>query len=231
MQVSSCNISDCFLCSSCLPEWKALVEVKKTTLRFKKGAQIFGEGGKVTGIYFLYSGSVKVHKEWGEQKELIIRFAKKGDILGHRGMGSDPIYPISATALEDVKLCFIDNAFWEATMKSNHALTHKLVQFYAVELQQAEKRMRNLALMEVNARIADALLEMKEIWGVNSEGYISVPVARRDIAAYAGTMYETVFKFLSELTQKKIIATSGKSIRIIDEEKLKQHIKTKKSIG
>ena len=231
MQVSSCNISDCFLCSSCLPEWKALVEVKKTTLRFKKGAQIFCEGGKVTGIYFLYSGSVKVHKEWGEQKELIIRFAKKGDILGHRGMGSDPIYPISATALEDVKLCFIDNAFWEATMKSNHALTHKLVQFYAVELQQAEKRMRNLALMEVNARIADALLEMKEIWGVNSEGYISVPVASRDIAAYAGTIYETVFKFLSELTQKKIIATSGKSIRIIDEEKLKQHIKTKKSIG
>jgi CRP/FNR family transcriptional regulator len=227
MQKNTCNNADCFLCNSCMPEWKDLIGIKKTTFQFKKSEQIFSAGDKVEGIYFMYSGSVKVHKEWGEQKELIIRFAKKGDILGHRGLGGDAIYPISATALEDVKVCFIDNDFLEATLKSNNSFTYKLMQFYSIELQKAEKRMRNLALMDVNARIADALLDIKEILGVNSDNYISVPVARRDIASYAGTIYETVFKFLTELTKKKIITTSGKSIRINNDEKLKQFIKTK----
>jgi CRP/FNR family transcriptional regulator len=40
----------------------------------------------VAGVYFVYKGIVKVHKQWGD-KELIIRFANQGQIFGHRGLG------------------------------------------------------------------------------------------------------------------------------------------------
>ncbi|MEO6000585.1 MAG: Crp/Fnr family transcriptional regulator [Chitinophagaceae bacterium] len=224
MQEVPCNLSDCFLCSFCIPEWKEAIAVKKTSLLIKKGKQVFNEREKVIGIYFIYSGAVKVHQKWLDQKELIIRFSKKGDILGHRGLGNSDLYPVSATALQDTVVCFISSDFLEATLKSNHALTYKLMHLYADELQKVERRMRNLVHMEVKGRIADALLEIHNFFGTDKEKYFNTTINRSDIASYAGTTYETVFKFFTELVNNKIITTSGKNIRINELEKLRNYV-------
>ena len=88
--------------------------------------------------------------------------------------------------------------------------------------------MRDLAHMEVNARVAVALLEIAGFFGLNKDHDVNVPIARQDIASYAGTTYETVFKFLKILTKAKIIALYGKSIRIHNLEKLRGFITTGK---
>ena len=219
----ACNLSDCFLCKSCLPEWKAAIGAKKKTIQFKKGQHVFHENDKVKGIFFVYSGSVKVYKKWTGNKELILRFARGGDVLGHRGLGDD-IYPVSARALEETRLCFITNDFLEASLKINPTLTHGLMRLYASDLQKAEKRMRDLAHMEVKGRIADALLEIANVYGYRRDKFIAAAITRQDISSYAGTTYETVFKFLSELSRKKIISASGKSIKINKPEHLKKFI-------
>ena len=219
-----CNLSSCFFCSHCSEGWKELTGLKKTTIFFKKGKTIFHEGEKVKGIYFIYSGAVKVHKKWLDKKELIIRFAKGGGVIGHRGLGSAKVYPVSATALEDSLICFIGNDFFETSLNNNPSLTYQFMQLYADELQKAEGRMRNLALMEVKGRIAETLLELSDVFGTGKNKYIAVPVSRQDIAAYAGTTYETVFKFLRTLIQDKVISVSGKSIRLNNADKLKSFI-------
>jgi CRP-like cAMP-binding protein len=224
MPQSSCNLTDCFLCRFCILEWRAVIALKKKTLLFKRGGQIFKEGEKVNGIYFVYSGSVKIHKQWAQPKELIIRFAKAGNIIGHRGLGGSEIYPISATAMEDTKVCFITNEFLEVSLKTNHSLTYQLMQFYALELQKAEKRMRDLAHMEVKGRIATALLDISKFFGVNKDEFIALNISRQDIASFAGTTYETVFKFFQELVRANIISTSGKFIKLNDPVKLRQFI-------
>ena len=224
MPKSSCNLRDCFLCRHCIPEWRGSIALEKKTFLFKKGKQIFKEGEKVTGIHCLLSGSVKIHKQWTDPKELIIRFAKAGDIIGHRGLGTGDTYPISATALEETKSCFIPVEFLEASLKVNASLTYQLMQFYALELQKAEKRMRDLALMEVKGRIATALLDICDFFGMDQKGQIALDISRQDMASFAGTTYETLFKFFQELTKANIISTSGKSIRLIDPDKLRQFI-------
>jgi CRP/FNR family transcriptional regulator len=96
------------------------------------------------------------------------------------------------------------------------------MQFYAEELQKAERRMRDLAHMEVKGRIAGALLDISNKFGTNKEGYISMAISRQDIASYAGTTYETLFKLFNELIENNLIATTGKYIKLKNTNKLHQ---------
>jgi len=56
----------------CLKEWLPAWDASRTTFDFKKEESIFKEDDIVTGVYFLNKGKAKVHKKWGDEKELII---------------------------------------------------------------------------------------------------------------------------------------------------------------
>lgn len=218
---SSCNLRDCLLCKLCLPDWIPAVGIHRKNFLIKKGQKVFTEGKPVTGIYFVYSGAVKVHKKWGEEKELIIRFAGKGDIIGHLGLGKEARYPVSATAVEDTMVCYLNMDFFESTLRVNTDLTYALMRFLADELQESHRGMRNLAHMSVRGRIAQALVSLKDQFGTKDGGTIAVTVSRQDIASFAGTTYETLFKMLNELTVEGCIRLDGKNITILDEDKLR----------
>jgi len=217
-----CDLDSCMLCRLCLKDWLPAIEANKKNFLVKKGQQIFKEGDAVEGVYFIYSGTVKVHKRWDEEKELIIRFARKGDILGHMGLGNEAIYPVTTTALDEVIVCYIGMDFFKSTLNVNNELTYKLMRFFANELQESEKRMRNLVHMPVKGRIAQSFINIRNQFGINKEGYIDIELTRQDLASFSGASYETLFKVINEFTDEKLIEISGRSIRINQEAELKK---------
>lgn len=221
----TCDLETCFLCQRCLPEWKPAIQSHRKNLQFRKGETIFRENEPVTGIYFVTEGTVKVHKQWGTEKEIILRFAQRGDILGHRGLGQETVYPISATAIEPVHACFIDLGFFETSLKVNQDFMYGLLLFFASELQESERKMRNLAHMQVKGRVSNALLAMQEKFGRNAEGYIDITLSRQDLASLVGATYETVFRIINELAQEESIQTDGKLIRIRNATRLNTYTK------
>lgn len=219
-----CDVQTCFMCQYCLEEWRPAICANKTNLKLKKGEVLFKEGDKVNGIYFVYSGNIKVYKQWDADKELIIRFAKDGAILGHRGIGADTDYPISAEALEPSVVCYVDMKFFESTLRVNSELTYQLVNFFASELRVTERRMRNLAHMPVKGRVADALLKLQHQFGLTADGFINIALSRQDLASFAGATYETVFRVINELVSEQAISLSGKSIAVTNHDALNQLI-------
>jgi len=215
-----CDTGHCFLCRNCLPEWKGAIAAARQVLHYKKGQMIFREGMEVRGIYFIIKGGVKVHQSWAKDKEIVLRFSTAGDVLGHRGQGGSATYPVSATALEQTSVCFISAGFLETTIKTNPSFLFAMMQLYATELQKADWRMRSLALTPVKGRVAEALLTIREIFGSDDEGYVRIPITRLDIACYAGTTYEAVFRLMTEWIAEGLVSTSGKYIRINDDKKL-----------
>jgi CRP-like cAMP-binding protein len=214
---SNCDLQTCSMCRLSLPEWQPAIASHKKNFVAKKGEVIFNEGDPVTGVYFVTSGNVKVHKRWGD-KELILRFASGGAIFGHRGITTKlDTYPISATALEATRLCFVDIEFFKTTLKVNHDFAYGMLMFYADELHSSEKKMRNLALMSVKGRLAVAILELKEQFGLDQDGFLALELSRQDLAAYTGATYETVFRTMNELLAEQLIKVSGKALGIVDE--------------
>ena len=213
---ATCDLKTCLLCQLCQQEWIPAVAAQRSNFKYNKGEMIFEEGNEVKGIYFVYEGTVKVHKHWGDEKELILRFAKNGNIIGHRGLGKDLVYPVSGTAIEPTTVCFVELDFFKASLKTNYEFLYELMQFFANELKDSERNMRNLAHMTVKGRVAQALLTLEEKFGNTPAGFLNISITRQDLASFAGTTYETVFRVLNELADDKAIATDGKEIKIID---------------
>jgi CRP/FNR family transcriptional regulator len=196
------------------------VSAHKKNYMVKKGQQIFKEGDIVTGIYFVIQGKVKVHKRWDAEKEMIIRFAQEGDILGHLGLGDVPVYPMSATALEPVVVCYLEMPFFKSTLAFNFPVVNELLRFFANELQDSERRMRNLVHMSVKARIAQSFLTLKKQFGTDEDGHVGIELSRQDMASFSGASYETLFKVINEFTAQKVIQFTGRRIKIVKEKKL-----------
>ena len=223
LNANDCDPDICFLCKHCISEWIPSIQQFKKTIRLKKGEQLFTEGDAVAGLYFLKKGKLKVHKLWERNRQMVIRFAKEGEVIGHRGLGSDTVFPVTATALEEATVCFIERSFFLCTVQLNPEFALQLMIFYADELQDAEKRIRDLALMDVRGRIADTFLMLQKKFGVDSEGFIDITVTRQDVASFAGTIYETFFKVVNEFAKQKIICYSGKRVKILKPSKLKSY--------
>lgn len=208
------NEESCFLCKNCLKEWIPAILAHKKNYKVKKGEVIFKEGDPVKGVYFVNSGVVKVHKRWGAEKELILRFASAEMIFGHRALGGDGIYTISATAVQEGVISFVDTDFFEATLKVNADFTYKLLMFLAYDLRVSERKTRNLAHMPVKGRVAEALIDLKNQFGITPQGFINIELSRQDLASFSGATYETVFRVINELVNDGLLELSGKSIRI-----------------
>ena len=211
------------MCKLCLHEWLPAIESHRNNFKVARSEQLFTENDPVNGIYFVYSGLFKVHKHWDEGKELIVRFARDGDIVGHRGLGSDNLFPVSATAIENSTVCFVSLDFFMSTLKVNPDLLFQLMMFYASELKESERNMRNLAHMPVKGRIAQALILLHRKFGVPDSGDIGITISRQDLASYVGTSYETLFRMLSELINEGSVRTDEKKIIIADFDRLHSH--------
>jgi CRP/FNR family transcriptional regulator, polysaccharide utilization system transcription regulator len=216
---TACDLNSCSFCKLCLKEWQPAIDTNRKTIQINKGEEFIKEGQEVNGIYFVNEGAVKVHKKWGD-KELIVRFAKKGDIVGHRGLGNDNYYPVSATAIEPSVVCLIPIDFFMTSLKVNQDYLLDLLLFFAEELKVSERKMRNMAHMPVKGRVATALLMLQEKFGETAKGDLNLNLSRQDLASYAGATYETVFRVLNELVEEDSIKLSGKSIGITNKEKL-----------
>lgn len=225
MTRTSCDLQSCFFCRNTRAEWQELTRLRKESYRLKKGELLIREGAVVSGVFMIINGVVKVHRSWGPEKELILRFAGAGDLVGFRGIGAGGVYPVSATALEPVTACFVPVEFLETSLDANPGLSRALMQLFAAELQLTEQRMSDLAHMDVKGRLARMLLGLQRAFGLDDEGFIRIPVSRQDIASFCGTIYETVFKIFSEWTRNSWIRSEGKRIQLLDPDQLEKLIR------
>ncbi|MEZ4722370.1 MAG: Crp/Fnr family transcriptional regulator [Flavobacteriales bacterium] len=219
LNMTECAREDCFLCRNISSEWLEIVRLKREVISYKKGETIFKEGDKVEGIYFILFGKVKIDMSWGN-KSYIIRLAGDGQILGHRGFGIDDIYPVTGVALEPTSACFIPTDLFRKLLRTNPEFLYQLAFFYAEELKRTERRMKNLAHMPVKGRVAEGILLIREAFGVDGEGCLNYRMSRKDLAALAGTVYETTIRMLNELVTDGCISLLDRDIKILDVRKL-----------
>ncbi|MBC7862516.1 MAG: Crp/Fnr family transcriptional regulator [Bacteroidia bacterium] len=193
----------------------------KNCSSYKKGQAIFSEGGNPHGLYCVNHGKVKISKSGEEGREQIVRFAKDGDIMGYRALLTGDKYSCSGIAIEETQVCFIAKEIFLQVVQRDSSLALELLKLLGDDLRKAEHRITDLAQKPVRERLAEALIYLKETYGVEEDGStINVILSREELANIVGTATETAIRLLSEFKSDKIIELLGKKIRIVDGVKL-----------
>ena len=196
---------------------------KKTSLHIQKGEVIFSEGTSLKGVYCLRNGKCKLTKLAPNGKELIVRFIRKGELVGHRSVISNSVAHLTVTALEEMEVCFIPKNEIIELFKNNSEFSLEITKSLADDLDEANSAIANMAQKNVRERLAESLLFFERIFGIDGEGYISVTLTREEIANAIGTATESTIRLLSEFKKEGYISLSGKRIRIENKVKL-QHL-------
>jgi len=196
---------------------------QKTTIPCKKGQQFIMEGAPVNGLFFVLKGKVKVFRTGINGREQIVRFAKEGEIIGHRGFGTEEDYSIGAIALVDTVLCYFSKDNLQNTLLNNPVFAYDLMLFYANELNRSESKVKSISQMTVRERLIDTLLYIHRKFG-DLKGFLNLPLSRKEYADYAGTTEEQAIRVFSALKKEQLIIVKGKKIAIPNVQLLKNEI-------
>lgn len=220
-QCEQCVIRELNSLNSISPEELTGVTKNKSSLHIKRGEVIFSEGSSLKGVYCLRNGKCKLTKLAPNGKEQIVRFIKKGELVGHRSVISNSVAHLTVTALEEMDVCFIPKQEILDLFKTNTDFSMEITKSLADDLDEANTSIANMAQKNVRERLAESLLFFEKIFGIDNEGFISVNLTREEIANAIGTATESTIRLLSEFKKEGHITLSGKKIKLEDKVKLK----------
>ncbi len=202
----------------CSPEWQALVAEKMTLHAFEAGELIFREGDSADSLFIVRRGKAKVFSTFEPGASRILRFARDGQVLGHRGIGGDFTYTVSAEALVHTEVDCIPMPVFLSTLKANASFAFYFMLFFAEELRRSEEQSKSLLNLGVERRVAKAILAAHRCFGFDKDegDLLAFTPSRQDLADYAGASYEATIRALSALQRKKLLKTVGPELRIVD---------------
>ena len=216
-----CTSRECSLFHVLHSEELNHISAEKGGIVFKKGQHLFFEGTAPSGVYCIYKGKVKVYKLDANGNEQIVRLAKNGDMLGYRAIVTNEKYTSYAAALEDSVVCFIPRNVYLELLAKNNQFNLELIVHLSKELKLTEKRLAEMAQKPVRERMAEALLYLQEVYGVEEDGQtIDIRLKREDFAHLIGTTTETAIRLLSEFKTDGMIEINGRAIKILHPNKL-----------
>lgn len=220
---------DCLYCSKrfssvfCRAEQEHLLEINSAKIcsTYKKGQTIFNEGAYPFGLFCINGGKIKISKNGDDGREIIVRLAKPGDIIGYKALLTADRYSASAIALDDCDVCFIPKDLFLRVLKTDASLSLELIKMISSELNKAEMKVAHLAQKPVRERVAETLLFIKETYGLEEDQQtLNVRLSREEIANIVGTATESAIRILSDFKKEGLIALDGKKIAIINHTKL-----------
>ena len=190
------------------------VSACKTGKTYKKGHVIFDEGDTLNGVYCIKDGVCKLSKLSENGKDQTVKLVIHGGLLGKRSLITNEVSSLTATALTDMEMCFVPKAEVIEDLQKNNKFTMDVLKTMTEDLKESEHSIVNMAQKPVKKRMAEALLYIRNNFGVDNEGYLNIVISREDYASIVGTATESAIRILSQFKKEGFITTSGKRIRI-----------------
>jgi CRP-like cAMP-binding protein len=185
---------------------------------FPRNGVIFWEGKEPQGFYIMVKGQAKLVKSSPDGKEYIIRLVGSGETFAEAAVFAEINYPATAIALEDCQTLFFPRGPFLRHLAASPTLARNMLATLSKLMFHLTKQLEDLSLKEVSARLARYILERcQETHGKIEKGMTyELPTTKTHLAAYLGTISETLSRTLSRFKSWGLIEVDKGKITILD---------------
>ncbi len=196
------------------------LDVWSETQILSRGETIYEEGHRINGVYFVEKGIIKIFQTGVDGKEQIIRFAKKGDLIGFRSVVNNELACTTAKIIDEAQLLYIPAKQLLDLFKANAEFSMALMKMACKELGEANKYITDIAQKTVRERLAEVLLMLMDSFDLDDDNFLNISLTREELANMVGTATESVIRLLSEFKTDKLIELHGRKIKLLNIPKL-----------
>lgn len=217
---NSCTISSrgCACFEKLTNAEKELIEKNQVELTYKKGEIICKQGSLSPHVIFLSKGLVKAYIE-GCTDILVLKIISEGKFIALSSvMDGNNVFNYSTQAYVDSLVRLIDMNTFKSILRSNAEFATEVFNVQSAHTAQIYGRFYCLTQKQSYGRLADILLCLSDnVFGKNT---FELQLSRKEIAELSGMTQESVVRIIKKFKENNLIATYGKTIEIIDYEKL-----------
>lgn len=185
---------------------------------FRKGEVINHEGEKISTFKYLKSGLVKLYRRTSTGEEQVITITRPFEFVSNMSIFSEERYQYSVSALEDSVVCMVKLDFIKELFFKNGAFAMGLLTKISMINDKIISQTLDIRQKNLIGRVAFVLLYFtKEIY---KSRVFDLPVSRKEIADYIGMSTANVIRTMSDFKKEGIIRVFGKTIEVVEIEKL-----------
>ena len=204
------------------PDAVAALISEMDTVTFPRGTTIFDEGEPGDRLYIIISGKVKLARHAPDGRENLLTIMGPSDMFGELSIFDPGPRTSAAVCVTEMTAATMDSQMLHDWISAHPEISEQLLRVLARRLRRTNNTLADLIFTDVPGRVAKALLQLANRFGVQEGGALRVhhDLTQEEIAQLVGASRETVNKALAEFAHRGWIRLEGKSVLISDTERL-----------
>jgi CRP/FNR family cyclic AMP-dependent transcriptional regulator len=175
-----------------------------------RGTTIIEAGEPTSSLHIVVSGQAQVVMSDRKGNVVILAILKSGEHFGEMGLIDDLPRSASVVARETCEILTLGQADFQHCLREHFEVAMTVTRTLVDRLRNADRRIGNLALLDVYGRVAQLLLqESEEVDGLRM---VKSPLSRQDIARMVGASRERVSRVMKDLEQRGFIEPRGRAL-------------------
>lgn len=189
---------------------------------FEHDEVILSREEKGDALFLIDKGKVKIALYGANGREMILAILGPGQFFGEMSLFDRNPRSAYVIAMENTSIYVLPRRDLIAHIHRSPETALGIISELIRRLRSNDELIGGLALLDVNGRVARALLGLAKTEGKQVEEglYIRRRPTQQDLAAMVGASRETVSRALSELSRRGFIVISGRSVLIRQERSL-----------
>ena len=195
-----------------------------TNVHIGRGEKLFSEGDAGDKLYIILKGKVKLTRAAHDGRENLLSVHGPGEMFGELSLFDPSPRTASATAVTEATLAGLAHDDLRAFLTDRPEVALHMLGALAQRLRRINDIKADLVFTDVPGRVAKALLDLSERFGVTTPDGIQVnhDLTQEELAQLVGASRETVNKALADFAARGWLQISARSVLILDIDRLRR---------